>query len=167
MRVLMLSTLAGVILPGWCWGEVNHSWEELMQKLEPGQSVVVTRMNSANLAGRVEQITAEGVTVNWQGGTKVVPKGEVYRVKTENRRARRAVIGAVAAGGGCLLVTGLLAAKVFTDASESVSWGGPLGFSAICAGAGAGLGAATTGQKTLYEATAPLRQATEAGDTAR
>lgn len=155
MRACILSTLISVMVPGWALSEVNRSWEELMQTVKPGQTIVVTRMNSANLTGQLVQITSEAATIKWQGGTKEVPRAEVYRVKTESRRARRATIGAIAAGGSCLAVLGTIDAKVFKDPGEPVAWGPVLAFSSMCAGAGAGIGAAMPGQKTLYEATHP------------
>jgi len=41
-------------------GEVNRSWEELMQKLAPGKSVTVTRMNSAQVEGKLTPRSPSG-----------------------------------------------------------------------------------------------------------
>lgn len=157
MRLVICIATAFFMLHGCAWGEVNRSWEELMQTVKVGESIVVTRTNSANLAGELEQITPEAVTVKWQGGTKLVPRAEVYRVKTASRRARRATIGAVGAGASCFVVFGILASRVFTDPGENTEWASAAAAGALCAGIGAGIGAAMPGQKTLYESDQPRK----------
>ncbi len=97
LRILIVS-LAPVL--AFC-GEVNRSWDALMQSVKPGKTVVVTRMNSAQVEGKLLSISAESITVNWHKQPQVVQREDVYRVRIANRRRWQTLAG-MAVGGGAL-----------------------------------------------------------------
>jgi hypothetical protein len=109
-------------------GQVNRSWEVLMESVKPDKAIVVTRMNSGNLEGKLLSITADSITLQWRGQSTVVQRPDVFR--KAGTRARNALIGmAIGAGAG-------------------VAWGANLGQKhralsvVVLGGLGVGVGAA-------------------------
>ncbi len=80
-------------------GEVKGSWEELMQKLVPGKIVTVTRMSSANVQGKLTQITADSITVQGVAAAQTLERGDVFRVRYANVRVNRALKGMLIGAG--------------------------------------------------------------------
>lgn len=107
-----------------------------MQSLQPGKTVVVTRMSSAQLEGKLLGITAESISVKWHGEPQVVPREDVYRVRIANIRRRHTLIG-MAAGAAAGAVIGAVSA-------EKSSVDGAFG-ALLFGGMGVGIGAAAGG----------------------
>jgi hypothetical protein len=112
--------------------DVNRSWEKLTETLEPGRAVVVTRMNSANVEGKLINVTADAITVEWKGQPHSIAKEDVFRVRYANIRRKHTLLG-MAIGAGAGVVSGL---------ANSSARGGA---SIIGALAGLGIGAAVGG----------------------
>ncbi len=79
-----------------------------MQKLVPGKVVTVTRMNSANVGGKLTQITADSITVQGAvGGAQTFERGDVFRVRYSNIRVNRGLkvmlIGGAVSAVACVL----------------------------------------------------------------
>jgi hypothetical protein len=123
--------------------DVNRSWEKLTETLEPGRAVVVTRMNSANMEGKLLDVTADGITVRWKGQPQTIRKEDVFRVRYANIRRKNTLLGmAIGAGGG--LLAGL--------AHSSARGGASVLGSMIGVGAGAAVGGAMPIGGPLYQA---------------
>lgn len=104
MRILLL--LVAVAPAFIVHGQVNRSWEVLMESVKPDKKVAVTKMTSGNVEGKLLSITADSITVQWRGQPTVVEKPDVFRVRIADTRMRRTLIGmaigAGAAAGGVL-----------------------------------------------------------------
>ncbi len=84
--------------------EVNRSWDVLVTSIETGKSVVVTRMNSGNVEGKLLAIDADSITVKWHGEPQVIQKADVFRVRYANIRRKHTLIGmAIGAGTGAII----------------------------------------------------------------
>jgi hypothetical protein len=84
--------------------EVNRSWEVLIEKLKPNEKVVVTRMNSGNVEGKLLGITADDITVRWRGQPQVIRREDVFRVRVADIRKHHTLIGmAIGFGGGAII----------------------------------------------------------------
>jgi hypothetical protein len=126
-----------------------------MQSLEPGRTVVVTRMSSAQLEGKLLSISAESISVNWHGQPQVVPREEVYRVRIANIRRRHTLIG-MAIGGAAGVVIGAAGTNSADFTSRSA-------VALLIGGMGVGIGAAAGGVlpigPPLYQVAGPRRRA--------
>lgn len=153
MTRLWLGSLIGFLAPalGFC-AEPNRSWDTLMQSLEPGKTVVVTRMSSAQLEGKLLGISAESITVRWHGEPQVVPRDDVYRVRIANIRRRNTLTG-MALGG---------AAGAIGGAASTGSGGAAVLFGGIWAGIGAAAGGVIPIGKPLYQVAGPKPRAARA-----
>jgi hypothetical protein len=65
----------------------------LRQTLEPGRTVVVTRMTAGNVEGKLLAIDPDSITVHWHGNPQVVKREDVYRVRIANIRRKHTLIG--------------------------------------------------------------------------
>ncbi|MGD0199201.1 MAG: hypothetical protein ABSD27_00470 [Bryobacteraceae bacterium] len=143
--------------------EPNRSWETLMQSLQPGNTVVVTRMSSAQLEGKLLGITTESISVKWNGQPQVVPREDVYRVRMANIRRRHTFIGMALGGAGGAVLGAVVAAK--TNSGGTIHFVDiPVGIGAVVGGAtgagiGAGVGAALPLGPPLYQVAGPPRRA--------
>ena len=149
MRILLL--LVAVAPAFIVHGQVNRSWEVLMESLKPDKRVVVTKMTSGNVEGKLLSITADSITVQWRGQPTVVQRPDVFRVRIADTRMRHTLIGmAIGAGVG-------------------VVWGANLGDRrrglsvVVLGGLGTGFGAAAGGVlpigPPLYQVEKPVRKA--------
>jgi hypothetical protein len=125
-----------------------------MQSLQPGRTVVVTRMSSAQLEGKLLAITAESISVKWHGEPQVVPREDVYRVRIANIRRRHTLIG-MAIGGAVGAVYGA-AAESRTTIDKGA---GALLFGGMGVGIGAAAGGVLPIGPPLYQVAGPRRRA--------
>jgi len=131
--------------------EPNRSWDVLVQSLQPGRTVVVTRMNLAKVEGKLLGLSADSITVRWHGQPQVVQKADVLRVRIANIRRKHTLI-AMGVGAAVGAVLGAASSK-YNQGANALA-GAILG---VPFGAIAG-GVAPIG-KPLYEAAGPLKQA--------
>jgi hypothetical protein len=142
--------------------EPNHSWDALMQFLQPGKTVVVTRMNSVKVEGKLLALGPDSITVREDGQPLVVRKEDVLRVRIANIRRKHTLIamGVGAAMGAAAMV--LLVAVETSDKGQAVATSdyGSLAAQGTIWGAMVGAiggGVAPIG-KPLYEAAKPPKQ---------
>jgi uncharacterized protein YcfJ len=102
--LLNMGLLAAVaVLPAGA-AEVNHSWETLVESVTVGKSVVVKRMDSVQVEGKLLAIGADSITVRWKKKPEVISREDVFRVRYANIRRRNTLIGmAIGAGAGAVL----------------------------------------------------------------
>jgi len=102
--VLKLGLLAAVTMLPAGAAEVNHSWETLAESVTVGKSVVVKRMNSIQVEGKLLAIGADSITVRWKKKPEVISREDVFRVRYANIRRRNTLLGmAIGAGAGAVL----------------------------------------------------------------
>jgi len=102
--LLSLGLLAAVTMPPAGAAEVNHSWEKLAESVTVGKSVVVKRMNSIQVEGKLLAIGADSITVRWKKKPEVISREDVFRVRYANIRRRNTLLGmAIGAGAGAVL----------------------------------------------------------------
>ena len=134
-------------------GEVNRSWQVLTQSLQPGKSVVVKCMNSAQFEGKLLKIADDSITVQSHGQPQVIRRDEVFRVRRANIRRRNTLLGlAVGAGGGAALGGAAATRQDFVSAGAVVGVTTLLGV-----GVGAAVGGALPIGEPLYEAEKPVK----------
>ncbi len=145
-----LFVLAAGAALGVC-AEPNRSWEALMQSLQPGRTVVVTRMNSAIVEGKLLALGTDSITVRWHGNTEIVQKEDVFRVRIANIRRRHTLLGmAIGAGAGAII--GAAGSNSY-NRSTGTAGGAVLGVAFGALGGGvAPIGA------PLYEAPKPVKR---------
>ena len=141
---------AATMLPAGA-AEVNHSWEKLAESVTVGKSVVVKRMNSVQVEGKLLAIDADSITVRWKKKPEVMSREDVFRVRYANIRRRNTLLG-MAIGAGVLAVWG----------AQNENFGGTDGALLAAAIFGVGPGAAVGGAlpigKPLYEASGGLKK---------
>ena len=132
-------------------GQVNRSWEVLMESVKPDKKVVVTKMTSGNVEGKLLSITADSITVQWRGQPTVVQRPDVFRVRIADIRMRHTLIG-MAIGAGVGIVWG----ANLGDINRAISV-------AVLGGLGTAVGAAAGGAlpigAPLYQVEKPVRKA--------
>jgi len=141
--------------------EANHSWEQLVQTLQPGKRVVVTQMNGKKVEGKLSSLTEESVTVarrklisqhpdKYEEDSVTLERGDVFRVRFADIRMRHTLIG-MAIGAGVGVVWG----SKLGDINRGISV-------AVMGGLGTGIGAAAGGAlpigAPLYEAPGGLKR---------
>ena len=153
LLVLSLSIAAPALLAA---ADVNRSWEELTRTIVSGKKVVVTRMNSARMEGKLIRITAESITVDWkQSGTKGEPttlqRTDVYRVRYADVRAKHALWGMLigAAAGAAIGAAADAEQRAEASVMSALFFGLPIG---------AATGAALPIGPPLYEAERIVRK---------
>jgi len=130
--------------------EVNRSWDVLLQSLQPGKKVVVTRMNSGNVEGKLLETTADSITVRWHGKPQVIQRDDVFRVRIADIRRRHTLWGmAIGTGAGAII-----GASVDTARGPAATVFGLFGI-----GIGAAVGGALPIGRPLYQAEKPVRRA--------
>jgi len=144
--VLLIAPAAGT------GAEPNRSWDVLMQSARPGHSVVVTRMNSATLEGKLLELTGESIAVQWHGSRQVVAKDDVFRVRKANIRRRNTLLG-MAAGAAAGAIVGAVASG-YLDRSAKGQTTAELTVGGL--GAGALIGGVLPIGAPLYEAERPI-----------
>jgi hypothetical protein len=102
--LLNLGLLAAVTMLPAGAAEPNHSWEKLAESVTVGKSVVVKRMNSVQVEGKLLAIGADSITVRWKRKPEVISREDVFRVRYANTRRRNTLLGmAIGAGAGAVL----------------------------------------------------------------
>jgi len=159
--LLKLGLLAAVAMLPAGAAEVNHSWEQLMQTLQPGKKVVVTQMTGKKVEGKLSSLTGESITLarrklvsqrpdKYEDDPVTVDRGDVFRVRPADIRMRHTLIG-MAIGAGVGVVWG----SKLGDINRGISV-------AILGGLGTGIGAAAGGGlpigAPLYEAPGGLKR---------
>ena len=157
-RLLLLISLWTTAHACLAAGKVNRSWEELMLSIDSSKEVVVTRMNSTKVEGKVLSLTAESITVNarvlvsrspdvFKKMDVEVSRGDVFRVRYAGIQRRHIVWG--------MLIGGAAAAAVMASASENPDWD----FILFGLPVGGVVGAALPLGPLLYEAEKVVRKA--------
>jgi hypothetical protein len=162
-RLLLLISLWTTAHACLAAGEVNRSWEELMRSIISSKEVVVTRMNSARVEGKVLSLTAESITVNarvlvsrspdvFKKMDGEVPRSDVFRVRYAGIQRRHILWG--------LLIGGAVAAAVLPS-TEDRHKGEAAVMGALFIGfpIGGVVGAAWPPGPPLYEAEKVVRKA--------
>ncbi len=152
MRIrFILMALAPVFIAS---AQANRSWDVLMKTVKPDRRIVVTRMTSGKVEGKLISITADSITVEWRGQPTIVQRPEVFRVRAAGTRARHAAIG------------------MGIGAAVGIAWGANLGerrkalsvlfLGGLGLGVGAAAGSALPIGPPLYELEKPVRKASPA-----
>jgi hypothetical protein len=145
-RLMLLAAIAS--LPA--WGEVNRSWDELMQRLQPGRTVVVVQQSRKQAEGKLLALTAEAITVRVDEAPLVIPRDEVFRVRIANIRRRNTLAG---------LGIGAAAGAIFgVSASPANRGAGAAAGAMLFCGPGALAGGVVPIGAPLYEAPGGLRK---------
>jgi hypothetical protein len=134
-------------------GEVNRPWQVLMQSIEPGKTVVVTRMNSAQVEGKLLKIADDSITVQWKGQPQIIQRDDVFRVRKANIRRRHTLL-CMAAGAGRGAVIGALSAESL-DRNAKGQTTAEMAFGGL--GLGAAVGGALPIGAPLYRAERPVK----------
>jgi hypothetical protein len=151
--VFRLAVLISAPALGIC-AEANHSWDVLMQTLQPGRTVVVTRTNSATVEGKLLELGPNSLTVQRHGQPQIVRREDTFRVRIANIRRKHTLIG-MAVGTGAGVVIGASSDR-YRGISASIGALMGLGFGAL------GGGVLPIG-KPLYEAPKPPKPALTGG----
>lgn len=135
--------------------EVNRSWDSLTQTIVSGRKVMVTRMNSATMEGRLTQITSESISVQVKDQPQTLVRSDVYRVRSADIPRKHTFWG-MAIGAAAGIVT-----SVVTD-GQAAHKAHPGEAAALGALFGSGIGAAVGGTlpigRPLYETDQVLRK---------
>lgn len=134
--------------------EPNRSWDTLVQSATPGHSVVVTKTTSANVEGKLLEITADSIAVQWHGSKEVIRKEDVFRVRRANIRRRHTLLG-LAGGAAAGAAMGAAVAGRTSGGSAGI---GAAAFGIVGLGAGALVGGVLPIGAPLYEAERPLKK---------
>ena len=146
---ILITLLAAILLiplaaPG---AEVNTSWETLAGTAKIGRKIVITRMNSASLEGKLVSVGDQSITIQQRDGNQAIPRADVFRVRYV-RGGHPPLLGALI--GAATGAIGLWAADRATSdkprANEAVGLGMVLG-----GAAGAIVGACVPEGATLFQ----------------
>ena len=130
--------------------EVNHSWERLAESVTVGKSVVVKRMNSIQVEGKLLAIGADSITVQWKKKPEVISREDVFRVRYANIRRRNTLLG-MAIGAGVMAIWG--SKQDYLGGAD----GALLGAVVFGVGPGAAVGGVLPIGAPLYEASVGLK----------
>ena len=123
---------------------LEHSWDNLKQ-LQVGQKTEVTLTSLKSVEGTWVDFSDEMITLKVDNQPRSIERSSVSRVSLrENPRRLRSTLLGLAIGGGA----GLVVSAAFGSKSE----GALRRIAPVCAGAGAGLGAAFPSYQTVYRA---------------
>ena len=126
---------------------LEHSWENLKQ-LRVGQKTEVTLTSLKSVKGTWVDFSDQMITLKVDDQLRTIERPSVSRVSLrENPRRLRSTLLGLAIGGGA----GLLVSAGFGSKSD----GALKRIAPVCAGAGAGLGAAFPSYQTFYRAKLP------------
>ena len=148
MKVTLLNLgllAAATILPAGA-AEVNHSWEKLAESVKVGKSVVVKRMNSVQVEGKLLAIGADSITVQWKKKPEVISREDVFRVRYANIRRRNTLLGMAIGAGTGAIIWGLAGRDNYDS-----GWYAPFG-AVLGVGPGAAVGGILPIGAPLYEA---------------
>lgn len=107
-------------------GDVNRSWDVLAGAVKAGQKVTVTRMNLANVDGKLLSIDGQSITVRQATGPQTIQRADVFRVRRPSARGCHALYGAlIGAGAGAAIL--VATDKQPKQTSEAVAMGVILG----------------------------------------
>jgi hypothetical protein len=127
--------------------EVNRSWDTLVESIKVGNKVVVTRMNSSKVEGKLLAIDAASISVRKGGQPQMVQRDAVFRVRYADIRKRHTLLGlAIGAAAGAII----LAASVDDFKEAGAAAGAILG-----TGIGAAVGGALPIGEPLYQMEKP------------
>jgi hypothetical protein len=127
--------------------EPNRSWEALAGAVKIGREVVITRMNSADVAGKLVAIDGLSIIVRQSESNLNIPRDDVFRVRYPGARKRHAGYGAlIGAGLGAVVLVAIDRGSKQPHTREAAILGSFLG-----APVGAILGATLTNGETLYQ----------------
>jgi hypothetical protein len=126
---------------------LEHSWENLKQ-LRVGQKTEVTLTSLKSVEGTWVDFSDQMITLKVDDQLRTIERPSVSRVslREKPRRLRSTLLG-LAIGGGA----GLVVSAAFGSKSD----GALKRIAPVCAGAGAGLGAAFPSYQTFYRAKLP------------
>ena len=152
----MSAALAFLLTPPAALGaEINHSWDALVGVVKTGSKIVVTRVNSATLEGKLVSIDDQSITLQQRGGKQSIERTDVYRIRYA-RTGHPVIYGAlIGAAVGALSLWAVDRRSTHPTADEAVGFGIILG-----PPAGAIVGAVLPHGAPLYEATKPNNKRT-------
>jgi len=152
LRLLSIAVSAVLISPASLAGaEVNRSWQELVQAVKEGKTVVVTRMNSAKVEGKLLGINAESITVERESQPQVVQREDVFRVRYANIRMKHTAWGMLIGAAGGAVILGAMTRDSIASSTGGAAFGAILGL-----GIGAAVGGSLPIGAPLYEAEKPV-----------
>jgi hypothetical protein len=130
--------------------EINHSWDALIGVVKTGSKIVVTRVNSAILEGKLASIDDQSITVQQRGGKQSIARTDVYRIRYA-RTGHPVIYGTlIGAAVGALSLWAVDHRSPHPTADEAVGFGIILG-----APAGAIVGAKLPHSAPIYQAAGP------------
>lgn len=157
MNLRLLRTLALFLMPAVALvGQVNRSWDVLVRSAPSGKNVVVTRLDSSRVEGKLVQISADSIAVESKGQPQVIRREDVLRVRKANVR-RRNVLIAMAIGAGVGAAIGPSTERHFDKNTGNAQGAGEMGLAGL--GVGALIGAALPIGAPLYEIEKPAKKA--------
>lgn len=134
-------------------GEVNRSWQVLMQSIQPGKNVVVKCMNSAQFEGKLLKIADDSITVQSHGQPQVIQREDVFRVRKANIRMRHTLFSMAVGAAAGAVIGGAAASR-----GNSYNQGQVIGGMALTGLAlGAAVGGAMPIGEPLYQAETPVK----------
>ena len=137
-------------------GQVNHSWDVLVRSAASVKKVVVTRLDSTKVEGKLVQVGADSITVESSGQSRVIQRAEVLRVRKANVR-RRHVLIAMGVGVAVGAAIGPSTERHFDKDTGNVQGAGEMGMLGL--GVGALVGSLLPVGSPLYELEKPRKAA--------
>jgi len=155
----MKPILALLISTASVWGaDAINEWDNL-RELRAGQQIEVIDMKLKSQRGAFTALSSEGIGLAPSKGEITVERANVLRVtlREGSKRLRNTLLGAAigAAAGGAVMAVWVRRAQPIGEFRGEYYDVGKWIFLPAGLGAGAAIGAATPGYRTLYRATKP------------
>jgi hypothetical protein len=129
-----------------------RTFADLSSQLHPGQTVSVTDVTGATIAGRVERIEPDSIVVLAGGAHHKLNADRVTRVQRRTRRPGTGALLGLGVGFGVGLAVGRSQELSYSPAADAAAAGGSLlGGMLFGTVLGAGVGAFVHTPQTVYE----------------
>ncbi len=149
LRFAAIAFASSLAIPGLASAQ-TPAFADLASRLDTGDKVIVLDRSGKTAAGRLERLTADGITVRSDTNTIVVPANDVQRVAVPRHGKRNGFLIGAALG----LVTGLTVTGLEADDAGGKS--AIVATSTLLYGAiGLGLGALWPAERVIYRAPIP------------
>jgi len=151
MRRLIMAALFLAVAPGLGYARAGEeNWENLKQ-LQVGQKIEVVDMALKSLTGTFVSFSDEAISLRIRKNDFTVRRPDVLRVSLHgNKRPRNTLIGAAIGVGAGAAIAGLLGKNECPGSQNCTTVEGAS--IAVGGGIGAGLGALSAGDQTIYRA---------------
>jgi len=161
METMPLKTIAGwmvaLLMPASAAvGQVNRSWDVLVRSAPSVKKIVLTRLDSVKVEGKLVQIGADSITVESKGQLQVIQRRDVLRVRKAGVR-RRHVLIAMGVGAGVGAAIGPSTERHFDKDTGNAQGAGEMGMLGL--GVGALVGCLLPVGSPLYEREEPEKTA--------